>query len=187
MILQAFYYSEGWLNVRSRSVAILLALSLLGGAVAIYQLLVVNGFDPDWSVNKALKWCQKKSWVYLDTTPFCALARLGGAALALALGVTSAKGRREMSRSDESYGVAEQLLRVILGVMAGGLALLANKNLPKSNLRLFYALVYGLNFALLAFVIFAVPALSRAVFKTELPDEESEKRKKKPVTKRKAN
>ena len=185
--MQAFYYSDTWLNIRSRPIAIFSALFLLGGAVAIYQLLVLYGFDPDWSVQKALKWCQKKSWVYLDTTPFCALARLSGAALALALGVTSVTSKREMARSDESYGIMEQLLRVIIGVLAGGLAVLANKNLPKDNLNVFYALVCVLNFALVAFVIFAVPALSRGVFKTELPEESEKKSKKKPSTKKKAS
>ncbi|XP_033624180.1 glucose-6-phosphatase 3-like [Asterias rubens] len=38
-------------------------------------LLIAMDSDPAWSIPLALRWCDHKEWVHLDTTPFYTLAR----------------------------------------------------------------------------------------------------------------
>ena len=48
---------------RSRLKLCLFALFLLAGGYGIYSYLVNNGFNPDWSIAKAKKWCKYRKWV----------------------------------------------------------------------------------------------------------------------------
>ena len=54
---------------RSRLRLCLFALFLLAGGYGIYSYLVNNGFNPDWSIAKAKKWCKYKKWVKVSTRP----------------------------------------------------------------------------------------------------------------------
>ena len=39
------------------------------------------GFDPQWSIDAATRWCARSEWVYWDTTPFNAIFRDAGSIL----------------------------------------------------------------------------------------------------------
>ena len=54
---------------RSRLRLCLFALFLLAGGYGIYSYLVNNGFNPDWSIAKAKKWCKYKKWVKVSARP----------------------------------------------------------------------------------------------------------------------
>ena len=54
---------------RSRLRLCLFALFLLAGGYGIYSYLVNNGFNPDWSIAKAKKWCKYKKWVKVSRGP----------------------------------------------------------------------------------------------------------------------
>ena len=54
---------------RSRVRLCLFALFLLAGGYGIYSYLVNNGFNPDWSIAKAKKWCKYKKWVKVSARP----------------------------------------------------------------------------------------------------------------------
>ncbi len=58
-----------------------LALLLVG--VAIYLIWTWLGFDPSFSVEKAIRACRNPSWIHLDTTPFYSLVRSMGSLLGL--------------------------------------------------------------------------------------------------------
>ena len=60
------------------------AVLLLSG-VGIYYGLKVVGLDPEFSVPLAVKYCQERSWVHPDTTPFYSLMRSTGALLGMAV------------------------------------------------------------------------------------------------------
>lgn len=43
------------------------------------------GVDPSWSVKFALKWCDNRDWVHLNTSPLSALFRNSGAIIGLGI------------------------------------------------------------------------------------------------------
>ena len=51
------------------------AAALTLAAIVTYLLLLAVGVDPLWSVDKALKWCERRDWVNLDTSLFYSLVR----------------------------------------------------------------------------------------------------------------
>ena len=75
LVIWSCYKSYSWVGTRSRSKAVLVALSLLGTALGTYYYLLKQDFDPDWSLAKAFKWCQERKWIHVDTTPFYAMVR----------------------------------------------------------------------------------------------------------------
>ena len=60
------------------------AVLLLSG-VGLYYGLKVVGLDPEFSVPLAIEYCQERSWVHPDTTPFYSLMRSTGALLGMAV------------------------------------------------------------------------------------------------------
>ncbi|OUC47830.1 PAP2 family protein [Trichinella nativa] len=64
---------------------------MLGSIIAflVYVFMILLGVEPDWSVKMAMKWCQNREWVHLNTTPLNALFRDTGAIIGLGLAVES--------------------------------------------------------------------------------------------------
>lgn len=62
---------------------------ILLSALGTYCLLLWTGKDPAWSIGQAYKWCAKREYIHVDTTPFYSLTRYSGAAFGLGLGLTS--------------------------------------------------------------------------------------------------
>ena len=80
--------SSKWLSLR-RNQWLLVASMILGSAVGTYSLLLLSGTDPAWSIARAFKWCAKREYIHVDTTPFYSLVRYSGSAFGLGLGLTS--------------------------------------------------------------------------------------------------
>ncbi|CAM9288008.1 glucose-6-phosphatase 3-like [Lampetra fluviatilis] len=74
------------------------SLSLLGIAFAMFYGMQFLGFNMNWSVQLAERWCMRREWVRLDTTPLASLMRDSGACLGLGLaawpGAVPAPGSR---------------------------------------------------------------------------------------------
>lgn len=67
----------------------LTALALMLGASLIYWILFTLGLDLSWSINLALKWCERPEWVRIDSRPFASLSRDSGTALGLGIALHS--------------------------------------------------------------------------------------------------
>ncbi|XP_006819676.1 LOW QUALITY PROTEIN: glucose-6-phosphatase 2-like [Saccoglossus kowalevskii] len=52
-------------------------------AIGLYGILQLLQLDPGWTVSLAIKWCSKKEYIHLDTTPFYALSRDAGCVFGL--------------------------------------------------------------------------------------------------------
>ena len=75
MVVKVFYHSNHpWMRSRSRLKLCLFALFLLAAGYGIYSYLVNNGFNPDWSIAKAKKWCKYRKWVKVRIV-ICRLGR----------------------------------------------------------------------------------------------------------------
>lgn len=102
--------------------------------MSIYALLKSMGVNPLWSVDKAMRWCVKKEYIHLDTSPFLSMMRYLGFCLGAGLAY---KSTETASRSSISSKVLAAGGSIILGQM------LLSIPLPKSNLYLFYAISFG--------------------------------------------
>jgi glucose-6-phosphatase len=87
-IAHQIYGSSKWLNLK-RSQWLLVASLILASAIGTYSFLLLTGRNPAWSISQAYKWCAKREYIHVDTTPFYSLTRYSGAAFGLGLGLTS--------------------------------------------------------------------------------------------------
>lgn len=82
------YGSTKWINLK-RVQWIAVASLILASALSTYLFLLWAGKDPAWSISRAYKWCAKREYIHVDTTPFYSLTRYSGASFGLGLGLTS--------------------------------------------------------------------------------------------------
>lgn len=121
-------------------------LIMFTSALGTYAFLGSLGFDPLWSVEKATRWCIKKEYIHLDTTPFFSMMRYLGFCLGSGLAF-------DYSRSDEidwnkakssKFGfstlMSKRLLAGLISIIFGQLLLSIPG--PKGNLNLFYAISF---------------------------------------------
>lgn len=83
----AFGSSE-WMNF-GRMRWLLVSFVIMGSALGTYWFLLLTGRDPAWSIKEAMKWCDKKENIHIDSMPFYSLMRYSGATFGLGLGLTS--------------------------------------------------------------------------------------------------
>ena len=104
------------------------ALSLLSG-VGIYYGLQIIGLDPEFSVPLAMAYCQERSWVHLDTTPFYSLMRSTGALLGMGAVVLLVGDRlMKAERQWRSRRVGMNILGLMLSLVV--IILLHSKYIP---------------------------------------------------------
>jgi glucose-6-phosphatase len=126
--------------------------ALILSALATYSLLKLLGFNPMWSVERALKWCAKREHVHLDTTPFFSMMRYCGFFLGMGLGLHSPLYR---IASKERFTTSMKIISALLSV---GMAKATEyMPIPKSNVNLCYAIVFIISALLPYFFIAVVP------------------------------
>jgi hypothetical protein len=74
-----------WILPNSKITLLISSAVLLFSGVGIYYGLKTVGLDPEFSVPLAMEYCQERSWVHPDTTPFYSLMRSTGALLGMAV------------------------------------------------------------------------------------------------------
>lgn len=62
---------------------------LFSSAIVTYSFLNLLGFDADWSVKKAIKFCQQAEWIHLSTSPLFTMMRYTGFLLGFGSGLHS--------------------------------------------------------------------------------------------------
>ena len=84
VVVRSVYRRAAWVQTRPASL-VLASVMLVLSSLALYSGLESLGRDPAWSLRLAQTHCQNTDWIYIDTTPFYAMARFSGSALGLAL------------------------------------------------------------------------------------------------------
>ncbi len=101
------------------------------------------GLDPGWSVRLATRYCANAAWVYVDTTPFYALVRYGGASLGLAA-VYHHHRRQQQQQQHAAVQPYQrrvgQLIQLTLGLLLGELGVRARAQISRDSLLVFYGL-----------------------------------------------
>jgi glucose-6-phosphatase len=113
------------------------AVGLFLSALSTFAVLKMMGFNPMWSVEKALKWCAKREHVHLDTTPFFSMMRYCGFFLGMGLGIHS---ELHKTVTKERYNTSMKMTAALLSV---GIAKATEFiPLPKSNVNLCYLMAF---------------------------------------------
>ena len=143
-VARQVYGSSKWLNLL-RSQWLLVASLILASAVGTYFFLLLTGQDPAWSISQAVKWCAKREYIHVDTTPFYSLTRYSGSAFGLGLGLTSTF----FAKTDRAaFSRTQIVVTMMIGLVLGQAAELAHIAIPKTNEAVFYSLEFILNVAL---------------------------------------
>jgi glucose-6-phosphatase len=119
-------------------------------ALSTFAILKMMGFNPMWSVERALKWCAKREHVHLDTTPFFSMMRYGGFFLGMGLGFHS---HLHKIATKERFTTSMKIITAVLSV--GTAKATEFIPLPKSNVNLCYVIVFLIS-ALLPYIFVSV-------------------------------
>lgn len=158
----------------SRGHFVAAALWMFGSAMATYGALRWTGFDPLWSVDKAVRWCVDSAYIHQDTAPFFSMVRYLGFCLGAGLAFDGAKAAAPAVRpagGGDGGGVPLLALRrLLVAALAVALGqLLAGLPLPRANQQLFYASSFLVH-ALFAYAIAGpIPGLVKAVLAGRAP------------------
>lgn len=147
---------------------------MFASVMSVYAILTTMGFDPLWSVNKGTRWCIKKEYIHMDTTPFFSMMRYLGFALGPGLAYSysiqtstlktnncrrGTKLDADQSQSLNSLSLASRTLAAIISILFG--QLLMSVPVPRSNLILFYMISF-LTYTLFSFAIASlIPRFAR--------------------------
>ncbi|CDW55445.1 glucose 6 phosphatase 2 [Trichuris trichiura] len=128
-------------------------------AAIVYSAMLAMGVDPHWSVQLALKWCQNREWVHLNTSPLNALFRDTGAIVGLGWAVES------RFFVDTTYDIHRDGSEVITAVVSFLLVqLCASIPRPISNLYLYYMATFIQNMSISFVSVALVPFVVRTIW-----------------------
>lgn len=149
----------------SRRKLVLGSCFMLVSAMTTYAGLQKLGVDPLWSVEKAMRWCVKKEYIHLDTTPFFSMMRYLGFALGSGLAFKTASQLASSSTKESRNGnlLARRLLTALLSIGFG--QLLFAVPVPKDNLKLFYVISLTMYTIFSYSIAQVVPAITKRALK----------------------
>lgn len=119
--------------------------SVLGTYFALRSM----GVNPLWSVDKGMRWCVKKEYIHLDTTPFFSMMRYTGFCLGTGLAyngqkIINSSQKTTITSSSSSSSIqhllSQRTLTAVSSILFGQFLLALPY--PKSNLNLFYLISF---------------------------------------------
>lgn len=144
----------------SRNGYILGTAAMFGVAMLTYFLLLASGFNPLWSVERAMKWCAKKEHVHLDTTPFFSMMRYLGFFLGMGLGLhSSAHKKTDRMHMNNKVRITIAAVSVILSKAMERIPLPSNV-----HVNVVYGCVFAMSVILPYLFIGIVPYLVCTLF-----------------------
>ena len=136
---------------------------MLTVVASTYGLIMLMGIDPGWTIAKALKWCIKKEYVHMDTTPFYSIMRYTGFFLGTGIGLSAAPEPLvvrppHISRPNETMKVrAVNFSTAVLSILViHAFNCLA---IPSGNMVMFYSLSFLMNMVQPVLFIAVIPKL----------------------------
>lgn len=132
---------------------------LFGSALATFSLLKLLGFNPMWSVERAIKWCAKPENVHMDTTPFFSMMRYCGFFLGMGLALHSSIYR---IATKERFTTTMKIVCALLSLAFAKATEFVP--MPKHNPNLCYIFVFMLSAVLPIVFVALVPYLVSKCF-----------------------
>ncbi|KAF7495371.1 Glucose-6-phosphatase [Sarcoptes scabiei] len=137
---------------------------LIGSAIMTYFTLILMGFNPHWSVERALKWCARPEHVRVDTTPFYSMMRYSGFFAGIGLGFNTKLFKCEMSANC----LRKRSIIALLSLIASSLIQSVPLSREMESFKL-YGIVFLMNMILpylfIALIPFLINRIDKAVFK----------------------
>lgn len=113
-------------------------------ALGTYAGLRGLGVNPLWSVDKAMRWCVRKEYIHLDTTPFFSMMRYLGFCLGIGLAYDSDKlissSTQKQPNPPSGHLLVQRCVTALVSILFG--RFLISLPLPNSNLNLFYLISF---------------------------------------------
>ncbi|KAK7076394.1 Glucose-6-phosphatase [Halocaridina rubra] len=119
-------YRTPSLSALSRNQYMMLTAAIVISVLGLHFIVKALGSDVLWSIEKAIKWCIRREYIHIDSTPFYSFSRYSGVSLGLGLGLSSAYYRKT-ERSRFSYKMIVSL--VILNLAASNFCVYIHKTL----------------------------------------------------------
>lgn len=122
---------------------------MLTVVASTYGLLMLMRVDPGWTLAKAMKYCAKREFVHLDTTPFFSIMRYTGFFLGTGIALNAAPEPLvvrppQVSRPNEGMKVrAINLLKAVVSIAV--IHVFNSVKIPTSNMPVFYVLSFLMN------------------------------------------
>ncbi|KPM06673.1 glucose-6-phosphatase-like protein [Sarcoptes scabiei] len=137
---------------------------LIGSAIMTYFTLILMGFNPHWSVERALKWCARPEHVRVDTTPFYSMMRYSGFFAGIGLGFNTKLFKCESSANC----LQKRSIIALLSLIASSLIQSVPLSREMESFKL-YGIVFLMNMVLpylfIALIPFLINRIDKAVFK----------------------
>ncbi|RWS29486.1 glucose-6-phosphatase-like protein [Leptotrombidium deliense] len=134
---------------------------LVASAFSTFLILKALGMNPMWSVDRALRWCAKREYVHLDTTPFFSLTRFAGFFLGMGIGLHSSLYKEA---SKVRFTTSMKILSAILSL---AVCKASEFVVLPSNQFLFYSSAFLLNAVLPVIFIAFIPYLIAKIGSSE--------------------
>lgn len=141
---------------------ILATAGLLASALLTFASLRAMGFNPMWSVDRAVKWCARLEYIHMDTTPFFSMMRYAGFLLGMGVAFNSFLYQK-VSKVNLTTG-----MKIFAAIACILLSKISERiDLPKSNTALFYGLAFVENAVLPYLFICVVPYVMSKLWSTK--------------------
>lgn len=137
-------------------------------AMGTFAILKLNGFNPLWSVDKAIRWCVNVDYLHMDTTPFFSMVRYLGFCFGVGLAFDQEKliARQPLTKSviNGPALVAQRLASACLSIYLG--KVLSTITFAKDTPLLFYSSTF-LIYTFFSYAIAKpIPKLAKTVVKS---------------------
>lgn len=139
------------LHVLSRNQYLALSATIIITVIGFDFAVKALGSNVLWSLEKAIKWCIRREYIHIDSTPFYSFSRYSGVSLGLGLGL-STKMFKKTNQSRFSYKMLISLVLLNLGISNAGVYI--HKSLSP-QMTAWYLIEFALN-ATVTFMIVAV-------------------------------
>lgn len=141
---------------------------MLTVVASTYGLLMIMRVDPGWTLVKAMKYCEKREYVHLDTTPFFSIMRYTGFFLGTGIALNAAPEPLvvrppQVSRPNEGMKVrAINLMKALVSIAV--IHFFNSVKIPTANMPLFYLLSFLMNTVQPILFIAIIPRLISLLF-----------------------
>ncbi|XP_071532945.1 glucose-6-phosphatase catalytic subunit 1-like [Panulirus ornatus] len=159
------------LHVLTRRQYLALTATILTTVLGTYFSFKAMGGNVLWSLEKAFKWCIRRNYIHIDSTPFYSFSRYCGVSLGLGLGLSSAMFRKT-DRTRFTYKMVVSL--VILSLFTSQVGVWVHKSLSP-QMAAWYVAEFTLNASVTYILVAILPNFVRVA--SRVPPGDKYKRK----------
>ncbi|XP_063586939.1 uncharacterized protein LOC134764288 [Penaeus indicus] len=148
-----------------------LSVTIIVSVLGIYFSVRTIGGNVLWSLEKAIKWCVKREYIHIDSTPFYSFSRYSGVSLGLGLGLSS-PWFKKAAKSRFSTNMIASL--AVLNFVTSQIGVVVHKSLSPAMFG-WYVAEFTLNCTVTFMLVAALPNFVRVVYNARAGDKYKKK------------